>query len=326
MEGVTDAPMREIMGRLAPFDFAVTEFLRVSGEVLPAKMFKREVPEILEGSLTRSKLPVQVQLLGGNPERLGESARIAVDLGATAIDLNFGCPAPTVNRHDGGASLLRFPERIEQIVAGVRAAIPSQIPVSAKLRLGWDSIDPIVENVKRAEAGGASWLTIHARTRMQGYAPPVFWKKIGEAVDAVKIPVIANGDILTLQDARECRMYARTRSLMLGRGALRDPALVQAIRDDRDHYVSPFDQLENWLPLFQEFAEHSLKFTDGDVYTLKRLKQWMKYVVRERSVDWFEHTKRVGSIAEFFEKVEWRIAAGENTTTTADVSSIAPAV
>lgn len=324
MEGVTDAPMREIMGRLAPFDFAVTEFLRVSGEVLPAKMFKREMPEILEHSLTRSQLPVQVQLLGGNPERLGESARIAVDLGATAIDLNFGCPAPTVNRHDGGASLLRSPERIEAIVAGVRAAVPASIPVSAKLRLGWDSIDPIVENVKRAEAGGASWLTIHARTRMQGYAPPVFWKKIGEAVDAVKIPVIANGDILTLADARECRMYTKTRSLMLGRGALRDPALIRAIREDRDDYVSPYEQLENWLPLFREFAEHSLKFTDGEIYTLKRLKQWMKYVVRERAVDWFEHTKRVETIREFFEKIERRIEQGENTLLTVAPVSSAP--
>src|SRR5207248_8564004 len=93
--------------------------------------------------------------------------------------LNFGCPAKTVNRHDGGATLLKYPQRIRDIVRAVRAAVPGHVPVSAKMRLGWDSIDPIEENAAMAAEGGASWLTIHGRTRLAGYAPPIFWRPIG---------------------------------------------------------------------------------------------------------------------------------------------------
>ena len=138
MQGLTDAPMRALQGESGAFTFAVSEFLRVSGDVPPAKLFLRHVPELRCGAKTPSGLPVQVQLLGGDPGRMADAARVAVGTGATAIDINFGCPAPTVNRHDGGAAILRFPARVEAIVAAIRAALPPQVPVSAKLRLGWD--------------------------------------------------------------------------------------------------------------------------------------------------------------------------------------------
>ena len=101
---------------------------------------------------------------------------MACDAGALGIDINFGCPAPTVNSHDGGATLLKYPHRIREIVRAVRDAVPSDLPVSAKLRLGWESIDDIYENARMAADGGASWITIHARTRAQGYQPPVYWR------------------------------------------------------------------------------------------------------------------------------------------------------
>src|SRR3954470_23925874 len=176
MEGVTDAPMRALLSERGGFSFCVTEFLRVSQDVVPAKVFRASVPELLRnGCTTPSGLPVSVQLLGGDPGRLAESALVAVRAGALAIDLNFGCPAPTVNRHDGGATLLKHPQRIRAIVEAVRQALPPSIPVSAKLRLGWDSLDPVHENAEMAAQGGASWITIHARTKMQGYQPPVYW-------------------------------------------------------------------------------------------------------------------------------------------------------
>ena len=101
MDGVTDATMRDFMGRLGAFSYAVSEFVRVSADPLPAKVFRREVPELLNGGLTLTGMPVQVQILGGDPEKMALSARAARTAGATAIDLNFGCPAPTVNRNDG---------------------------------------------------------------------------------------------------------------------------------------------------------------------------------------------------------------------------------
>src|SRR5205085_7380984 len=129
---------------------------------------------------TPAGLPVQVQLLGGDPDRLALAALNAVQAGANAVDLNFGCPVPTVNRHDGGAMLLNYPCRIHAIVASLRAALPAEVPVSAKLRLGWDDADAIHENAARAAEGGAAWITIHGRTRSQGYRPPAYWKPIGE--------------------------------------------------------------------------------------------------------------------------------------------------
>src|SRR6185436_17754692 len=144
---------------------------------------------------------------------------------ATAIDLNFGCPARTVNRHDGGATLLKHPHRIREIVRAVREALPAHVPVSAKMRLGWDSIEPIRENAAMAAEGGASWITIHGRTRVAGYAPPIFWEPIGRIRESLGIPVVANGDTWTLDDFRRCRDATGCIHFMLGRGALANPDL-----------------------------------------------------------------------------------------------------
>src|SRR5689334_22064085 len=112
MEGVTDAPMRALQGETGAFTYAVSEFLRVAHSVPSAAAVTRHVPELLTGGRTATGLPVQVQLLGGDPGRMAEAAAVAHEAGASAIDLNFGCPARTVNRHDGGAALLKDPPRV----------------------------------------------------------------------------------------------------------------------------------------------------------------------------------------------------------------------
>ena len=119
------------------------------------------------------------------------NAQLAVDLGASGIDLNFGCPAKTVNRHDGGASLLRHPHRLEGIVRAVRAMVPPDVPVSAKIRTGWDDHRAVRTLARAAEAGGASWLTVHGRTRAEGYGPAANWQAIGEAVSDGKFRTLA---------------------------------------------------------------------------------------------------------------------------------------
>ena len=205
MEGVTDAPMRALLSEIGGFSFCVSEFLRISQELPPPKVFHAHVPELAKGSVTPAGLPVQFQLLGGNPELLAEAAWRACQAGACGIDLNFGCPAPIVNRHDGGAALLKYPERIRKIVEAVRQRVPKAIPVSVKLRLGWDSIDSIHRNAEEAAAGGADWLTIHGRTKVQGYTPPAYWKPIGEVQKRLGIAVVANGEIWSLEEFRRCR-------------------------------------------------------------------------------------------------------------------------
>ena len=127
-------------------------------------------------------------LLVADAGRMAAAAVFAHQLGAMAIDINFGCPARTVNRDHGGVMLLQHPKRIREIVAAMRSALPAEIPVSAKLRLGWDSIESIDANAEMAAEGGAAWLTIHARTRTQGYAPPVYWSPIGRVREWSSFP------------------------------------------------------------------------------------------------------------------------------------------
>ena len=296
MEGVTDAPMRALQTERGGFAFCVSEFLRVSQEIPPPKVFLRHVPELNHGGLTPSGTPVQVQLLGGNPARLAASAQRAVALGAKAIDLNFGCPAPTVNRNDGGATLLKYPKRIREIVAAVRQAVPAEIPVSAKLRLGWDKLDDINLNAESAALGGANWITIHARTRVAGYAPPAYWGYLRRVREALPIPVVANGDIWTLEDFYRCREESGCEHFMLGRGALADPNLTQNIsailRNAHPRGVPFGKDHATWKPLLQRFADLLAPHSTSPAHSVRRIKQWVSLTHRRGSTPWFDQIKR----------------------------------
>ena len=318
MEGVMDAAMRAFLTERGGLSFCVSEFIRVSQEVVNEKVFCRDVPEFQTHCLTPSGIPVQIQLLGGNEERMAASALVACRLGAGAIDINFGCPSPLVNRNDGGASLLRSPTRIRSIVAAVRSAVPSHIPVSAKLRLGWDSIDDIFVNAEQAALGGANWITIHARTKTQGYAPPVYWKRIGEVRQRLgTLPVVANGDIWTREGFLRCQEESGCQHFMIGRGALSDPTLLHEIARQLRLPVSsskvvriahetaessyPFSQRpEDWRPILERFCEISEPVALGSAYTARRVKQWLKMAHLRMPLPWFDTIKRADDLAELF--------------------------
>jgi tRNA-dihydrouridine synthase C len=300
MEGVTDAPMRALQGATGAFTFAVSEFLRIAHSVPPKHVFYRHVPELQFGARTPTGLPVQVQLLGGNAGRMAEAAAVAHELGATAIDINFGCPARTVNRHDGGATLLQYPKRIREIVAALRAALPREVPVSAKLRLGWDSIDSIDANADMAAEGGASWLTIHARTRTQGYAPPVYWSPIGRVRERLGIPVVANGDIWTVEGFRECREQTGCRHFMLGRGALANPGLAHqvAVQLGLVSGDAP-DAVTDWPTRLERLAAlTAATYDSGTNRTLHRMKQWLNMAATFGAFAGFDAIKRARSVEE----------------------------
>lgn len=304
MEGVTDAPMRAVQGRAGVFTFAVAEFLRVSHAVPPRHVFRDHVPELDTGMRTLTGLPVVVQLLGGDAGRMAESASRAFELGATAVDINFGCPAPTVNRHDGGAALLRYPKRIREIVSAIRAALPAHVPVSAKLRLGWDGIDAIHENAAMAAEGGAAWLTIHGRTRVAGYAPPIHWEPIGRVRERLGLPVVANGDIWTLDDFRRCRDATGCRHFMLGRGALADPQLARDVAAELGLSVGE-ERAFDWSAQLRELVTWSHHFgmmqSDKNV---SRLKQWLRLAAQFGSFTRFDAVKRAVTVTELFAALE----------------------
>lgn len=317
MDGVYDAPMRELLTRHGAYDYCVSEFLRVTDEIPAGKAFQRDVPELLSvsntaatvGPTTPSGIPVQIQILGGDPDHMAAAAQAAVIHGARAIDLNFGCPAPMINRHDGGASVLKDPDRIRAIVAAVRNTLPAEVPVSAKLRLGWEDRESIFENAERAAEGGASWLTIHGRTRMQGYSGTADWTLIGQVQKHLgqKLPIIANGDIRSLEDFQRCQEVTRCHHFMIGRGALGDPWLPRRIRA----WMKDQALLQETPPLsffVRDFIPLAETYSAGDEYTLRRLKQWIAIAQRvgggtlftDNNRDWLR-LKRARTLSELKE-------------------------
>ncbi len=230
MEGLLDFVLRDVLTRVGGVDRCVSEFIRVTGTLLPEKVFVRYMPELLTGGRTLAGVPVRAQLLGSDPVCMHENAARLAALGPEGIDLNFGCPAKVVNRHGGGAALLREPERIAAVVAAVRRAVPAQLPVSCKMRLGYDDDSLAVACAQAMQAGGACEIVVHARTKQDGYRPPAYWERIPAICDAVSVPVVANGEIWTVEDAQRCRAVSGCSALMLGRGMVADPGLARALR------------------------------------------------------------------------------------------------
>lgn len=230
MEGLADDLLRDVLTRASHYDWCVTEFVRVSATVMPASAFMRISPELRNGSLTRAGTPVRVQLLGSDPERLAASAARVASLNPAGIDLNFGCPTPLINRNRGGAALLEEPELLERITAAVRAAVPARIPVTAKMRLGIRDTSRTIDCARALEAGGAEEVVVHARTKEDGYRPQVRWEWLALIRQAIRIPVIANGEVWTVGDYHALRAISGCRDVMLGRGAVADPLLASRIR------------------------------------------------------------------------------------------------
>lgn len=229
MEGLLDHHLRDVITRVGGVELCVSEFIRVTDQLLPPRVFTRIVPELRHGGCTAAGTPVRAQLLGSDPVCLAENAARLAELGPAGVDLNFGCPAPTVNRHRGGAVLLDEPELVHAIVAAVRRAVPASMPVTAKMRLGHRDADRMLDNARAIEAGGAAELVVHARTKADGYRPPAHWHRIAEIRAAVRLPVVANGEVWTVADAQACAAESGCDTLMLGRGAVADPGLALAI-------------------------------------------------------------------------------------------------
>jgi tRNA-dihydrouridine synthase C len=277
MEGLLDCTLRDLLTRAGGFERCVGEFIRVTDTLLPDRVFHRILPELRNGGHTAAGVPVRAQLLGSDPVCLADNAARLAALGPAGIDLNFGCPAKTVNRHRGGAALLDEPELMFRIVAAVRAAVPAQMPVSAKMRLGMHDDRGAEDCARAVAAAGACELVVHARTRDQGYRPPAYWSRIAEVRMAVPgLHVVANGEIWTVDDARRCQIESGCDTLMLGRGQVADPGLALAI-------LSGGRSAMDWpavLALLRDFWELvGLQFDPR--HRAGRLKQWL-HLLRHR--------------------------------------------
>ncbi|MGP5175062.1 tRNA dihydrouridine synthase [Psychrobacter immobilis] len=283
MEGLTDPLMRQILTQIAsdlgrPYDWSVSEFIRVTQHVLPAHVFYKYVPELRHDAKTASGTPIHIQLLGSEAQLMAENAAYAAELGAPAIDINFGCPAKTVNSHRGGSVLLDEPETMYQIISAVRQAVPVHIPVSAKIRLGYTDTSRMDDIKAAISDSGTDWLTIHARTKTQGYKPPAYWNKI-QSFNGLDIPVIANGEIWNTEHAQNCMTQAGTEHLMLGRGAVTRPDLVARVDCGSDDAMLSAATL-SW----EAMVTHQIRFLEGqaktEVILVGRYKQWLAMLIK----------------------------------------------
>jgi len=278
MEGLADPIMRDVLTRMGGIDECVTEFVRVTNALLPTKTFLRLSPELLNGGRTRSGALVSVQLLGSDPVCLADNAAKAASLGAPAVDLNFGCPAPTVNRHRGGAVLLDEPELIHDIVKAVRAAVPAAVPVTAKMRLGYADKSRAFDCALAIESAGAAHLTVHARTKVEGYKPPAHWDWIARIRETVKLPVIANGEVWSVVDWHGIRSASGCDVVMIGRGLVASPGLAAAIKADLAQAPTGIPPWSHVLPWLEDFFTQCRDLAGN--YAVARLKQWLGQLKR----------------------------------------------
>lgn len=299
MQGWCDSPMRDLLTRIGGFDECVSEFVRITHTIHSRATWLRYVPEIANKNKTLSGIECVTQLLGSDETMLLKNAQMAVKLGVNKLDLNFGCPAPIVNKHQGGAVLLKTPERIYRIVRTLRDGLPEHIVLTAKMRLGYDNTDLCLDNAHAIEAGGASLLTVHARTKKEAYEPPAHWTWLKTIRESVNIEVVANGDVFSLQDYIDIVKVSGCRHVMIGRGAVMRPDLARQIKqylNGETVQAAVFnEEIAAWIRLFFELC---CQKESNNRYPVARLKQWlglMKTVYPE-ALQWFERIKPMKTI------------------------------
>ncbi len=279
MEGLLDHSLRDALTLVGGVDRCVTEFIRITDQLLPPRVFYRVMPELRHGSRTSAGVLVRGQLLGSDPECLADNAAQLAALGAEGVDLNFGCPAKTVNLHRGGAVLLDEPELLHRIVAAVRRAVPAAVPVSAKMRLGNADDSRMLDCALALQSGGAGELVVHGRTKLQAYKPPAYWASIGRIRETLTIPVIANGEIWTPQDALRCQAESGCEHLMLGRGMVAAPGLAWAIRQIGQPQAAPLPWARVQPLLVRFWARIATHVAPR--HRAGRIKQWLNLLRRQ---------------------------------------------
>lgn len=309
MEGIVDWQMRDTLTAISHYtspaiDHCVTEFLRVTDHLLPPIVFYRNCPELNTNSKTRSGVPVFLQLLGSIPEAMAENAVRATELGSIGIDLNFGCPAKIVNRHCGGAVLLKTPEKIFDVVKAVRNAVPQSTPVTAKIRLGYEDPSQCIENAKAIEEAGAEWLTVHCRTKMHGYIPPAYWEWIPKIKEKTNIKLVANGEIWNLEDFKRCQLETSCNEFMIGRGAISNPYIFAEIKESNISNGYSEKNLTDWKSIKEiipGFYEGSKIYVSQD-YAVAKTKNWLKYLARN-----FKEAHEIFEKVKVYRELEFQI-------------------
>lgn len=244
MEGVGDRCFRKAMATIGGFDEAVRDFLRVPKNAHVKSLAVEYVASEI------APIPLAAQLMGSDPDLMGEMAKEIENRGAPRIDLNCGCPSNTVTGRGAGSSLLKDPEFLYQVAKSLVTAV--SIPVTVKMRSGYEDISLFKENLLAGQESGVQYITLHPRTKIDGYGPPARWDLIAEAKSILKIPLVGNGDILSKQDALDMLRMTKCDGLMIGRGSVINPFLFHEIKAHfaGESYTPQWNDLKNYLDVY----------------------------------------------------------------------------
>ena len=244
MEGVGDVCFRKAIGSIGGFDEAVRDFLRV-----PTNAHVPSLSKVYDAN-ELSPIPLAAQIMGSDTDLMAAMACELVKRGASRIDVNCGCPSNTVTGRGAGSSLLKDPNILHDVAKSVVRAV--SIPVTVKMRSGYENISLFKENLMAAQESGAHYITLHPRTKVEGYGPPARWDLIAEAKALLKIPIVGNGDILSVQDALSMLSITQCDALMIGRGSVINPFIFHQIRAHfaKKTYTPKWEDLMHYLETY----------------------------------------------------------------------------
>lgn len=258
MEGVGDRSFRRAMASIGGFDEAVRDFLRV-----PKNAHIKSLAAVYN-PYELGNIPLAAQLMGSDLDLMAQMAQEIENKGAPRIDINCGCPSNTVTGRGAGSSLLKEPSFLHEVAKSVVQAV--SIPVTLKMRSGYEDISLFKENLLAAEESGVHYITLHPRTKVDGYGPPARWDLIALAKEILKIPLVGNGDILTVEHALEMLKTTKCDALMIGRGSIINPFLFHQIKA----HFSGLSYIPQWQGLLGYF-DTFLKDIPSDIPNRTRI-------------------------------------------------------
>ena len=308
MAGITDTVFRRFIKRLGGCGLIMTEFVSSEGILRQNLKSQRFL------YYTEEERPIAAQIFGADPARLAEAARMIEDLGFDTVDLNLGCPAKKVVKC-GGSGLLRDLPRLGEILRAIRAAVT--IPFTIKIRAGWSDEEIVaVEVARMAEEAGVEAIAVHPRTRVQGFSGRANWDIIRDVKQAVRIPVIGNGDVMTPRDAEALHAQNGCDAVMIGRAAATNPWIFRQMEEyaHTGIYAEPTeaDRYEMIRTYYRMLAEEDVP---GAIGKMKQFASWFTHGVRNgaelrRSV---QSARGVGEVFErvdeFFQQPAWTAGA-----------------
>lgn len=268
MEGVGDRAFRKAMATIGGFDEAVTEFISV-----PANAHVESLSKVYD-PLELGSIPLAAQIMGADPSLMASMAKTLAKRKAPRIDINCGCPSNTVTGRGAGSSLLKDPTSLYDMAKTVVSAVST--PVTLKMRSGYEDISLFQENLLAAESSGVRFITLHPRTKIEGYKPPARWDLIAQAKKTVRIPVIGNGDITSLEKALLLLEQTGCDALMIGRGAIMNPFLFHEIKAHfaGTSYTPCYETLQRYLEVFLQESASRVQ----EKGLLGKLKQLMSFL------------------------------------------------